>query len=147
MTTPLEQVYEELHERELAYRDEIFDDHATLTAAQVADTCQPPGLVLSVERWRAEMRVFAFSHRGQDRYAAFQFQGGMPKAVIQQVLEHLASPDPRPYREPPFSDWATMFWFVGANVWLDDKLPFELLDEDPKAVVMAAGHARDAISD
>lgn len=147
MITPLEQVYEELHERELVFREEVFGEHPTLTAVQLADSCHPPGMVSKVERWRAERRVFAFSHRGQDRYPAFQFQGGTPKAVIHQVLERLAGPDSRPYRESPFSDWATMFWFVGANVWLDDNLPFQLLDEDPEAVVMAAGHARDAISD
>lgn len=40
-----------------------------------------------------------------------------------------------------------MFWFVGANGWLDDDAPVDLLDRDPEAVVEAASHANDMISD
>jgi len=53
------------------------------------------------------------------------------------VLAHLA----------PWKGWDAMYWFAGANVWLEDKTPIDLLDKDPAGVIQAASHAHDEISD
>jgi hypothetical protein len=42
---------------------------------------------------------------------------------------------------------ATAFWFTAANGWLEGEVPVELIDLDLMAVVTAASHARDKISD
>jgi len=122
-----------------------------LTEAAVAEMNDSTASPAAVRRWRLEGRIFAVRHQGEDRFPAFQFENGMPKSVIAKILEHLSPTDPaarsNPAREPPYSEWATAFWFAAANSWLEDEVPVELIDLDPMAVVTAASHARDKISD
>jgi hypothetical protein len=151
MPRTLEQAYEDLHRRELQARVELCATYPMLTEAAVAEMNESAGSSAAVRRWRLEGRIFAVRHQGEDRYPAYQFENGVPKKVIAEILEHLSPSDSaarsNPDREPPYSEWATAFWFAAANGWLEAKAPVELIDLDPMAVVTAASHACDKISD
>ena len=151
MSRSLDQVYEDLHRRELEARDELVAAYSLLLEAEIAAMNPSTGSPAEVRRWRREGRIFGVPHQGVDRYPAFQFKDGQPKRVIAQVLEQLSPADPAerddPALEPPYSDWAIAFWFCGANGWLEAGAPVDFLDINPTAVVVAASHARDLTSD
>jgi hypothetical protein len=45
-------------------------------------------------------------------------------------------------------NWLVLYWFVGANAWLDpDGTPSSVMDSNEEAVIEAAIHAHDRISD
>lgn len=83
--------------------------------------------------WKKEGRVFAVPHRGVDRFPAFQFVDGQPKAVIREVLSALPE---------GMTPWQIAFWFASGNGWLGDAAPQERLD-DPAAIVAAAERMRE----
>jgi hypothetical protein len=65
----------------------------------------------------------------------------MPKPIVGRLLNllHLVR------RE---DNWFCLYWFVGANAWLEgDASPFAVMDSDEDAVTEAALHANDQISD
>lgn len=90
-----------------------------------------------VRRWLRERQIFAFIHRRHFWFPAFEFAVGEPKPVLQEILNLIR----------PLHGWEAMFWFVGANGWLEGDAPVDVLDVDPVAVVLAASHANDMISD
>jgi hypothetical protein len=152
-TDALDEAYLRIHERELQARQALIKDTEMLDAKAVHrhaghKTTNPSQ---TAGRWRQAGRIFSVPVGGVDHYPKYQFEGGEPKEAVAQVLEHLSPKDPAartdPEREPPFSDWAIAFWFAAANAWLDDQRPLDLLDKNPEAVVLAASHARDRISD
>lgn len=151
MSRTLEQAYEDLHQLELQARVELCATYPMFTEAAVAAMNKSNGSPATVRRWLQEGRIFSVRHKGEDLFPAFQFENGVPKSVIAKIIERLSPTDPaarsNPAREPPYSEWTTAFWFAGANGWLEAKAPVELIDLDPMAVVTAASHACDKISD
>lgn len=152
MSRSLQQVYEDLHRRELKARDEIMTMYPSLTEREVAALSPATVKPATIRDWRRDGKIFVVPYHGEDRYPAYQFKDGLPKRVIGQVLNLLAPSDSAERtsadREPPYSDWATAFWFASANAWLEEgQAPVDLIDIDPAAVVEAASHARDRISD
>jgi hypothetical protein len=88
--------------------------------------------------WLRHRLLFAFRHAGRYRFPAFQFANGVPKAVIGRVIGLIY----------PMDGWVVMYWFAAANGWLDEGAsPVSVLDTDPNAVLIAASHANDLISD
>jgi len=68
--------------------------------------------------------------RERDVYPAFQFEGGRPIKVIQEVLEAFGG------RKAP---WKLALWFTSNNGWLPDSArPVDLLATNPQAVADAA---------
>jgi hypothetical protein len=147
----LKAVYERIFARELLARDELCATYPMFTEAALVAMNKATGSSEAIRRWRREGRIFGVRYQGEDRYPAFQFENGMPKSVIANILEHLSPTDPaaqsNPDLEPPYSEWATAFWFAAANGWLEGEVPIELIDVEPFAVVTAASHAREKISD
>jgi hypothetical protein len=80
-------------------------------------------------RWKRERKIFAINFKGQDLFAAYQFDPGMkPRRVIAEVLKIFKDEtDP----------WRTAAWFAGANGWLGGKPPQDCLDQ-PERVLEAA---------
>ena len=151
MDDELKAAYERIHARELLARDELIATYPTLSETSIAAINTASGLSDVVRRWRHEKRIFGVRYQGEFLYPAFQFEDGVPKEVIADVLKHLSPMDQasqsNPDMEPAYSEWATAFWFASANCWLEGRAPAELIDIDPSAVVTAASHARDKISD
>lgn len=130
-------VYERMHARELAYREQVFELYPALRVNQIPDRSHTKIGTGVVRGWLRERRIFAFIHRSHFWFPAFEFAVGEPKPVVQEILRLLQ----------PVHGWEAMFWFVGANGWLDGDPPVDLIDRDPVAVVQAAAHANDLISD
>jgi hypothetical protein len=130
-------VYERMHARELAYRDQVVKRYPALRVNQLPDRCHRRIGTAVVRRWLRERQIFAFIHQRHFWFPAFQFAAGEPKPVVYEVL----------HRIQPLNGWQAMFWFVGANGWLEAGAPVDLIDSDPVAVVLAASHANDLMSD
>ncbi len=59
--------------------------------------------------WTQDKKIFAVTCGGISLYPAFQFEYGIPKPIIQQILSTL--PD-------DMSSWQIAFWFESINGWL-----------------------------
>jgi hypothetical protein len=80
-------------------------------------------------RWKREGKIFAISFKGQDLFAAYQFDQGMkPRRIVAEVLKIF-----RDKNDP----WKIAAWFAGANGWLSGERPEDCLDE-PERVIEAA---------
>jgi hypothetical protein len=130
-------VYERMHARELAYREQVFKLYPALRVNQILDRSNRRIGTGVVRGWLRERQIFAFIHRGHFCFPAFEFALGGPKPVVHEVLSRIE----------PLHGWEAMFWFAGANGWLEGEAPVDLLDRDPVAVVQAASHANDMVSD
>ena len=109
----------------------------TGTVLEIPDSAGRPHAACVVRTWRREGRIFAFRHRNRDYFPLFQFEGGAPKPVVAQLLK-LLHPD---------GGWHALFWFQAANAWLEGEAPADHIDHDVNAVLRAAIHANDQISD
>ena len=101
-----------------------------LTAAQIAKKGRysASNPAAPANRWKKEGKAFAVTLRGQDLFAAYQFDKAMkPRPVIAAVLAALGKEDP----------WKIAAWFGSVNGWLRGRPPQDCLD-DTAAVVTAA---------
>ncbi len=75
--------------------------------------------------------VFAFEWRGSIWLPMFQFK--QPEMYVKpqsrKVLAELAG---------VFDGWSLAGWYLQRNSWLDNRRPFDLLDQHPSAVLSAA---------
>ena len=137
MDPKLKAAYERIFARELVAREQIFLEYPSFVVNAVPDRAGKAIPAGTIRRWRREQRVFAFRHKGHYFFPSFQFSEGAPKPIIGQLLRLVR----------PAHGWHAMFWFVGANGWLEVGAPVEYLDSDHTAVIEAACHANDEISD
>lgn len=137
MEPKLRAVYDRMHKQEMAYREQLFNRYTSFLINGIPDS-RGRSVATGVARgWMREKQIFAFHHRRHYHFPSFQFSAGEPKPVVGKALA-LMNPD---------DGWHAMFWFVGANGWLEAGAPVEILDADPRAVLEAAMHANDEISD
>lgn len=137
MDRRLKAVYERMFRRELAYREQLFNRFPAFLVNGIPDSRGRRIRSGIVRGWLHERRIFAFHHRHHYHFPAFQFARGEPKAIIGRALALVR----------PLDGWHAMFWFVGANGWLEAGSPVEMLDIDPSGVLEAASHSNDEISD
>lgn len=112
----------------------ILRDHDVVTAAQLANPAgsAEPDQVSRVDEWRSSGRLFGVHDGTQVVYPLFQIKEGQPHPVVQEVLQHL---------RPPMADWEIFAWFTASDTWAcRGRLPKDLLDDDPDAVIEAARH-------
>ena len=101
-----------------------------LTAAEIAKKgdYSKSNPAAPANRWKKEGKVYAVTFKGQDLFAAYQFDKAMkPLPVLAGLLKALGKSDP----------WKIAAWFGSANGWLRGKRPQDCLD-DPAAVLEAA---------
>lgn len=79
--------------------------------------------------WKDNGRVFAVSFQGVDRFPAFQFADGQPRAVIKSVLAALPA---------QMSPWQIALWFASGNGWLKGRAPQDCLDQNESLTYAAA---------
>jgi len=138
MSPELRAAYERMHRRELAYREELFKLYPSYLVNEIPDAYGNRVPTTFIRCWLRHRHCFAYVHDGRYRFPTFQFANGVPKAAIARVIALLY----------PMDGWVVMFWFAAANGWLDEGVsPLSVLDTDPEAVLVAASHANDLISD
>lgn len=86
------------------------------------------------DNWRRRRQIFAVLHPDPAHagavFPAFQFRGGKPLKVVQQVLEAFAGRR---------ASWKLALWFTSGNGLLPESArPVDLLASDPEAVLRAA---------
>jgi hypothetical protein len=120
-----------LARRNAKRRAEVLQEFGALTGEQIAEErSRAANRHALAARWRKEGKLFGVPYRGQILYPAFQFDddGGL-RPVISDVLAAL----PR----DQMSDWEIALWWTAANGLLDGRRPVDLLDTDPRAIVLA----------
>ena len=134
----IQKVFARWAARERAARGRIIFSVPTFSAKSVPGYSSRPVSASLIRTWRRQRRIFAVRYRGRDYFPAFQFLKGEPKSLIAELLCLLR----------PADNWQSMFWFCSANAWVvDHQQPFAVLDSNPEAVIEAARHANDQISD
>jgi hypothetical protein len=109
-----------------------FGVHSAAEAARRAGS-RGHSRTLAVRRWQQTRKVFAVPVAGIDHYPGFCFGAdGRPRPVIGEVLAAVGD---------RLAGWALAAWFVRPEPGLAGRRPVDLLDEDPAAVVEAAGRA------
>ncbi len=101
-----------------------------LSAAQIAKEggYSKSNPAAPANRWKKEGKAFAVNFKGQDLFAAYQFDQAMkPRPVIAEALVVLGKKDP----------WKIAAWFGSVNGWLRGRRPQDCLD-DAAAVLQAA---------
>jgi len=137
MEPALRAAYERIYSRELAARERIFLEYPAYLVAGIPDhTCRRVATA-TVRQWLREKRIFMFLYRWHYWFPVFQFAAGSPKPLVEEVCRKIQ----------PSNGWQTMYWFVGANGWLEGAAPVDLMDSDPDSVLEAASHANDLMSD
>ena len=121
LLTPRQDVDTDLALDNFALRQEYLDETPLLTAKQIHGMS---GLRSSnpsepASRWKKEGKTFALRIQRRDLYPAFQFQDGMPRPVIKEVLAVLPA---------GMTSWQKAFWFASGNGWLDGDEPQQRLD-------------------
>jgi hypothetical protein len=138
MNPDLRAVYLRMYRRELAYREELFKRYPTFLVNEIPSGYGHSVPTLFTRCWIRERCCFAYRHDGHYRFPTFQFANGVPKAAVARVLG----------LPKPMAGWAVMYWFAAANAWLEEGVsPVSVLDTDSEAVLVAASHANDQISD
>ena len=113
---------------------QLIQEFGALTGDQIGEEhSQAQNRHALAARWRKEGRIFGVPYRGQTLYPAFQFDAlsGEVKPSTREVIARL----PRDH----MSDWECALWWTAANGWLAGRRPVDVLDDDPEAVVAAAG--------
>ena len=83
----------------------------------------------TVNRWRANGRIFGIDHRGRKLYPAYVFDAGWrPLPTIKEILIALTG----------FSPFGIAPWFDSTSSALGGKRPREVVASDPDAVLAAA---------
>ena len=130
LLTPRRDVDIDLALDNFALRQEYLDETPLFTAKQIhgmsgvrsANPSEP------ASRWKKEGKTFAVRIQRRDLYPAFQFQDGVPRPVIKEVLAALPA---------GMTSWQKAFWFASGNGWLDGDEPQQRLD-DGEQVLEAA---------
>ncbi|MGP9819766.1 hypothetical protein ACTZWW_07105 [Salinarimonas sp. NSM] len=132
---PLSSMQADIEADNAALRARYLERVPTLTAAELHHAAGSAATNRSAlaAGWKKEGRVFAITHKGIDRFPAFQFAEGRPRPAIRRVLAAL--PD-------DMAPWEIAFWFASGNGWLADAAPQDRLD-DVGAVVAAAERMRE----
>ncbi len=116
-------------------RSELLAEFGAFTAEQVADQAGSRARNRSAlaSRWHSEGRIFAVTWHGRVLYPAFKFRDGRPSPTVERATPIL--------RARGLDGWPLALWFTTPTGWLWDARPVDLLEEDPEAVLAAAGEA------
>lgn len=137
LLTPRQDVDVDLALDNFALRQGYLDETPLFTAKQIhgmsgvrsANPSEP------ASRWKKEGKTFAVRVQRRDLYPAFQFQDGVPRPVIKEVLATL------PAR---MTSWQKAFWFASGNGWLDGDEPQQRLDDGEQVLEAARQFAAPA---
>ena len=114
-------------------RGELADEFSLLSRREVDARAGAAGPVASAPDRSGENQLFAIDIAGAAMYPAFQFdETGSPRAVIGRVVTEAGG---------LIHGWDLALWFTGANGWLGDLRPVDVLGgPDENLVVDAMAH-------
>src|SRR5262245_53801006 len=115
-------------------REAMLEEFGAVTSAQIAELAgsTAENRSATANRWRQEHRIFGVRHRDAVYYPGFQFGAdGRPLPAVRDVLEVLFANG--------LNAWDVALWFTATTSALQDQRPVDLLNDDPGAVVAAAG--------
>ena len=114
----------------LQLRVEYLGETRTLTAEQIhrMSCLRSRNKSEPASRWKKEGKTFALRLEGRDLYPAFQFEDGVPRPVVREVLGALPE---------GMTSWQKAFWFASGNGWLDGEEPQRRLDDGERVVEAA----------
>lgn len=139
--TKLREVLARFAAREMATRGRLIHTEPTFATTSVPGSDGRPVSAQLIRHWWRRRLIFGARYTRRDYFPAFQFSGGRPKPIVGRLLEILNVVR----RE---DNWFLFYWFVAANAWLEgDAAPYAVMDADEEAVIEAALHANDRISD
>ena len=116
-------------------KEAMLSDNDVATAAELAEMTGSTAAnkASRANEWRSDARIFGVNDGKQWVYPLFQIKEGRPHKVVAEVLRLL---------RPKMTDWEIFAWFTAPDMWsCRGRLPKDLLDENPEAVVEAARHA------
>jgi len=119
---------------------QVIEGGTWLTALQIAAEggFSPSNPAEPASRWKREGKIFSIPFKGQDLYAAYQFDDDLrPRPVVAKVLKLF-----RQKKDP----WKIAAWFAAENGWLGGVRPLDCL-EDPGRVTDAAEHELSGINE
>ena len=114
----------------LELRRKYLDRTPTLTAEQVHRNSGLHSRNKSepASRWKSEGKMFAIRIGRRDLYPAFQFEDGVPRPVMRDVLSALPE---------GITAWQKALWFASGNGWLDGDEPQRRLNDGLRVVEAA----------
>ena len=115
---------------QLELRRQYLDQTPMLTAEQIRRNSGLHSRNKSepASRWKSEGRTFAIHMGRRDLYPAFQFEDGVPRPVMRDVLSALPE---------GMTAWQKALWFASGNGWLDGDEPQRRLNDGPRVVEAA----------
>jgi hypothetical protein len=126
---------------EMPIRDLLIHKEPMFTANAVPGQEERPLPSRVIRDWRRRRLIFGVRYKSRDYFPAFQFRDGRPKSIIGRLVNLL-----RLARRE--DNWFLLYWFVGANRWLEsDAAPVGVMDSNEDAVTEAALHAKDPTGD
>jgi hypothetical protein len=78
----------------------------------------------TLDHWKAAQQIFSAGHEGAEYFPLYALDPG-----VREILGIFGE---------SVSVWGIASWFAGANSFLDDQRPLDLLDSDPGWVIDAA---------
>jgi hypothetical protein len=115
----------------LSWRREFMSENECWTSARVAEesSSRATNRAAIASRWATEKKIFSVRFEGQQWFPRFQFQDGMPIAVVSQIMtmfpEHATG-------------WELAYFFAAPNPNLGGRKPLELLKSDPSRLLSLA---------
>ncbi len=119
-------------------RREFAEEFGLLTSREVAEyagsEARNPSSTAS--RWVSGGRIFSVKTARGELYPALQFQDGVPRPVISDVLQAFGG---------KATGWSVALWFSAPNSWLGGARPADLLEQESDTIVTAAVRAANEI--
>ena len=129
-------------EQAAARRAELAAEWPTAEQVGLAMGLDAKDAVRTVTQYRREgklLGVYMLEPKHHWRYPSWQFGAGhRPIKLFAEILAILHEHGPYLDERGLTTGWGEVEWFLSAHVLLDDRPPFEVIHQDPGAVLEAA---------
>ena len=113
-------------------RAEYFNRTVLWTTNELYEKCLGESSINNVDivmDWERQKKVFSIRNDATVYYPMFQFENGLPRPTLQEILKIF--PD-------DMTGWQIAFWFESGNGWLGGAVPQDCLASRSRDVLYAA---------